>query len=235
LSAGGVGPVARRSAGAALRGAIGAASRPHWRIPFGAARGLRLEFERHSPLDLWLGLYEYELMRHLRGLCGPGVHSYDVGSHDGYYALLLARMCAAPVLAFESDTQACGRIRRNCAANPGLGDLVEVRQGYVAFERNPDVNAFTLDELVEDGRAFAPDLIKVDVDRAEASVLSGARRLLAERRPHLVVETHSPQLERECGDMLVQLGYHPLVVTQRRLLAENRPIAHNRWLVARGR
>jgi hypothetical protein len=220
--------------GAAVRALIERRSRPQWRIPIGPAAGLRLEFDPHAPLDLWLGLYEHELTPYLRELCRPSTRCFDVGSHDGYYALLLARMSGAPVLAFDSDEDSCGRVRRNCDANPGLGHLVDVRTAYVAFERNPEVNAITLDGLVETGEAFAPDLIKVDVDRAEASVLSGARRLLVERRPHLVIETHSPELERECGDMLANVGYRPRIVTQRRFLAENRPIPHNRWLIARG-
>jgi hypothetical protein len=172
---------------------------------------------------------------HLRELCRPGISCFDVGSHDGYYALLLARLSGAAVLAFDSDDDSCARVRRNRDANPSLAPLIDVRLAYVAFERNPMVNAITLDELVDSGEAFVPGLIKLDVDRAEGSVLSGARRLLADHRPHVVVETHSPELERECGDLLAGLGYRPLVVTQRRLLAENRPIAHNRWLVARGR
>jgi hypothetical protein len=34
---------------------------------------------------------------------------------------------------------------------------------------------------------------------------------------------------------MIECGYRPLVVTPRRWLAENRPLEHNRWLVARGR
>lgn len=228
------GSAARRAAGALLRAPIARASRPQWRIPFGPGRGLRLEYDPHAPLDLWLGLYEHEVTRHLATLCPPSTSSFDVGSYDGYWALLLARLGGGPVIAFDSDEEACARIRRNREANGELGARIDVRHGYVAFERNPEVNAFTLDELVQGGQAFVPDLVKIDVDRAEASVLSGARRLLAERRPHLIVETHSPELERECADMLVAAGYGPVVVTQRRLLAENRPIAHNRWLIATG-
>jgi hypothetical protein len=160
--------------------------------------------------------------------------AFDVGAHNGYYSLLLARLTGGRVIAFESDATACEVVRRNCRANGPLADLVDLRHAYVAFERNPDVNAWTLDELVEADPSIMPDLIKVDVDRAEASVLHGARRILAERRPHLIVETHSPELERECGDLLVANGYRPLVVCQRRFLSENRPIEHNRWLVAEG-
>jgi hypothetical protein len=203
-------------------------------VPAGPAKGLRFEFDAGLPLDFWGGLYESELWSHLRRLCVPGMRAVDVGAHNGYYSLLLARLTGERVIAFESDAAACETVRRNCRANGPLGDLVEVRHAYLAFERNPEVNAWTLDELVDADPSMAPDVLKIDVDRAEASVLHGAGGVLVARRPHLIVETHSAALERECGDLLVGAGYRPLVVGQRRFLSENRPIEHNRWLVAAG-
>jgi hypothetical protein len=66
-------------------------------------------------------------------------------------------------------------------------------------------------------------------------VLDGARRILAERRPHLVIETHGRDVERACAELLREYGYAPLVVDQRRVLKEGRPNPENRWLVAEGR
>jgi hypothetical protein len=224
---------ARRVLGSGLRDVVEASGRT-WRIPFGPARGMRFEFDRHLPLAFWFGIYEFEIARHLRGLCSPGYTGFDIGSYNGYYALLLARLTGERVIAFESDVQACHAIVRNCGANPAVGRLVDVHHAYLAFETNAAENAVMLDELVQSGRVPVPDLIKVDVDRAEGSVLAGAKGVLVERQPHLIVETHSPELERECGDLLLAAGYVPRVVSQRRWLRENRPIAHNRWLVARG-
>jgi hypothetical protein len=228
-----MGSRARRLLGTRLRDVVEASGRT-WRIPFGPARGMRFEFDRHLPLDFWFGIYESEIAGHVRRLCSPGYTSFDIGSYNGYYALMLARLTGDRVIAFESDAEACGAIVRNCGANPTIGRLVDVHHAYVAFEANPAVNAVTLDELVQSGRLPVPDLIKVDVDRAEGSVLAGAKGILVERQPHLIVETHSTELERECGDLLLAAGYAPQVVSQRRWLRENRPIAHNRWLVARG-
>jgi Methyltransferase FkbM domain len=224
---------ARRALGAGLRDVVEASGRT-WRIPFGPASGMRFEFDSHLPLAFWFGIYEFEIARHLRSLCSPGYTGFDIGSYNGYYALLLARLTGERVIAFESVADACRAIMRNCGANPNLGRLVDVHHAYVAFEANAAVNAVTLDELVQSGRLPVPDLIKVDVDRAEGSVLAGAKGILVERQPHLIVETHSPELERECGELLLAAGYAPQVVSQRRWLRENRPIAHNRWLVARG-
>jgi hypothetical protein len=223
----------RRTLGSGLRGIVGGAG-GDWRIPIGPAHGMRFEFDPHLPLDFWFGVYEFEIASYVLDFCSPGYRCLDIGSYNGYYALLFGRLTGSGVIAFDSELEACRGIERNRDANPAVGGLVDVQHAYVAFETRPAENAVMLDELVQAGRAPLPDLIKIDVDRAEASVLAGAGAILAERRPHLIVETHSRELERECGDLLLAAGYAPRVVTQRKWLRENRPIAHNRWLVARG-
>jgi len=92
----------------------------------------------------------------------------------------------------------------------------------------------TLDRAVADFKLPAPHHLKTDVDGAEAAVLEGAAELLVRRRPNVVVEVHSKALERRCGALLVAHGYRPVVLSQRRVLPDFRPIVHNRWLVAEG-
>jgi hypothetical protein len=64
-------------------------------------------------------------------------------------------------------------------------------------------------------------------------VLQGAANVLR-RRPHLVIETHGPAIERECAEILIGHGYAPRIVTQRPRLREHRA-PDNRWLIAEGR
>jgi hypothetical protein len=90
----------------------------------------------------------------------------------------------------------------------------------------------TIDRLVLEGELPPPALLKVDVDGGEVAVLRGARQLLATHHPHVIVETHTAGLEHDCGDLLLGCGYRPVVVPQRRRFRQNRPAAHNRWLVA---
>ena len=225
---------ARRLAGPALRRLV--YPRPGQARPvlWGLCRGLRFEAHPESPLDLWLGLFESEIAPHIRRLARPGGTTFDVGSANGYYALACARLTGGRALAIEADAGGAELIRRNCLANPGVGERVDVLHAYAAFESNPAQNCVTLDELVREGRAPMPDLVKVDVEGAEEWVLTGANEILSERRPHVVVETHAPELERECGEMLLRRGYRPLVVTPRRLLPQAGRIRFNRWLVADG-
>jgi hypothetical protein len=115
-------------------------------------------------------------------------------------------------------------MRRNLARNPGHD--VRIVEGFV------DDGERSLDALSVSVGLPRPGLLKIDVDGGEGAVLRGAARLLAEARPEVIVETHSPGLERECGDLLLAAGYRVVVVPQRRRLRQNRPAAHNRWLVA---
>lgn len=202
-----------------------------WRVPWGLARGLRLEVDPRAPLHVYLGTAELEIAGHIRALARPGMCCFEVGSHNAYYALVLARLTGGPVFAVDFDEAALARIERNLALNPGLAATVEVVRAYVAHERDPAVGAETLDHLIADGRLPAPELLVIDVEGAEAAVLSGARRLLGEHRPRLIVETHSAAVEAECLAQLHACGYTPQIVERRRWLPENRR-GHNRWLIA---
>ena len=194
------------------------------RVPMGMAAGVRLEVDQNGSVHTYLGTAELELARHVRRAARPGAVCFDVGGHDGWYAMIFARMTGAPVVSFEADAGAVARMERNLARNPALAPLVTVRHEMVGED--------TIDRLVRGGELPVPALLKVDVDGGEMAVLRGAREVLARHRPHVIVETHTPGLERDCGDLLVAAGYRPLVVPQRKRLRQRRPAAHNRWLVA---
>ena len=203
------------------------------RIPFGLGRGLRLEADPQTTLHVYLGTAEIEIAGHLRRLARPGYVCFDVGSNNGYYALALTRLTGVGAVAFEFDPEGLERIRRNLARNGALGQSVRLVEAYVTNVVDPDQGASTLDRLSEDLET-RPDLLKIDVEGAELDVLRGAHRLLAQRRPHVVVETHGREVEAGCVELLRGHGYEPLVRNQRRRFREGRPNPHNRWLIAKG-
>jgi hypothetical protein len=207
------------------------------RIPIGLARGVRMAAESSAtaPADLWVGLFESEIARSIRRYAVSGTTCVDVGTNSGYYALALAARCRAPVFAYEPDPTARVRLERNLALNPSLAPLIDVSPAGLGTEATP--GAVSLDaDLRRRGALGQVGLLKIDVEGPEADVLAGARQLLCERRPHVVVETHSAALEDACARLLLQAGYRPRVLTQRRLLPEDRQAQeHNRWLVAAGR
>ena len=64
-----------------------------------------------------------------------------------------------------------------------------------------------IDSLLASGVVPEPDVIKVDVEGAEAMLLRGAEALLASRAPDLVVELHGEQVSREVLSLLRAHGY----------------------------
>jgi len=202
------------------------------RFPVGIARGITMHVDFGLQTRAFLGLYEIELNRHLRRLCTPGTRSFDVGAQFGYDALILAKLGGERVASFEADPACLETMAANFALNPYREPLITSVVGFVGTGAG---DTLSLDDYARSREGFVPDFLKIDVDAAEADVLEGARGLLADRRPHLLVEVHSEELERHCGRLLVESGYRPTIVNQREILRDYRPIPHNRWLVATGR
>jgi len=202
-------------------------------IPRGTARGLEftIDFERH--LRFFLGLYETELTPWIRRFATPGTVAYDVGADVGYQALVIARLTRAPVVAFEPRPDAAAQTERHLELNRDRIGPVQVVRATVG-----DGSArgqTSLDEFGARSPLGWPGLLLIDVDGAEAEVLRGAARMLREVSPHLLIETHSVALERECLSLLAQADYRPVIVNQRRVFGDFRPIEHNRWIAAEGR
>ena len=176
---------------------------------------------------LYLGLYEIELGRFFRRMLAPGATVLDVGAQIGYSALLFAKLTGGRVVTFDPDPECVAIARHNVSLNPGLPSSIEVVERAVG----DGPGELGIDEFVYGQDGFIPDFVKVDVDGGEVSVLRSARRMLTERRPCLVVETHSHELEAECGRLLTEHGYRPVIVNQRRILPDSREIELNRWLI----
>ena len=92
------------------------------------------------------------------------------------------------------------------------GAICQIRaMGVVPYERERDplatnVTCWRLDSLAE-LRGTAPDLVKIDVEGAEALVLEGAAELLAREQPVLLIEVHNAEAGTACVSRLHFAGY----------------------------
>jgi chemotaxis response regulator CheB len=68
------------------------------------------------------------------------------------------------------------------------------------------VSCSRADTLLARGEVDAPDVIKIDVEGAEADVLRGTRRAM-ERHPVIFLATHGEAVHRECVELLMASGY----------------------------
>ncbi|WP_405801477.1 FkbM family methyltransferase [Streptomyces sp. NBC_01506] len=167
---------------------------------------------------VWNGRFGYESssLRHWSRLAATSRTILDVGAHVGYYAMIAA--LAAPkatVHAFEPVPPIHARLAVNHRVN-GLKNLVLHQNGVSDHAGTADINIrFPLSNLLSTGSSLEEfskplstafttrvhlltldetlgetpvDLIKIDVEGHEPSVLAGARGLIKRDRPVIILE-----------------------------------------------
>lgn len=165
----------------------------------------------------WSGLdgFEPESLRLFLDLCRTSTTILDVGAHIGLYALLAsADRPGTTTIAFEPVARNLRYLRGNVTRNATPGLTVEPaavgdRDGTIVLyipqtTRLPatasllesagdeivptEVPIVSIDEYVRGSGLESVDLIKIDVEGAESSVLRGAARVIREHRPAIVCE-----------------------------------------------
>lgn len=122
---------------------------------------------------------------------------YDVGAGGGEYAILCAKK-NTQCLAFELREDAYKIMNTNIELN-NYQDRIKTYLGGV--DNNNSLDFY----FHEDKRN--PTIIKIDVEGDEKKVLIGAKRILKECAPKIILETHSKKLERDCLNFLFKFGY----------------------------
>ena len=200
----------------------------------GPLAGLKLRRAREiTPVlpDLISGGYEVECLERLGQALQPGYVMYDVGAHAGLYAMFGARLVgpSGRVVAVEAHPGNAAHVRGGlalnqisnctvvCAAisdrvgqshlfdsgNSSMFQLAEVSS--TAVQRGLAVETTTLEHLAR--RYGDPDVIKIDIEGAEALALRGAEPLLRRKRPVLLIEVHTAELANEVHPFLHEIGY----------------------------
>jgi FkbM family methyltransferase len=186
------------------------------RIKSGLGQGLRFN-PGSSAVGFLFGTHDLEVQYVLGRLLRPGMTVFDIGANVGFTAVLAAKQVlpGGRVICFE-PLQANAKVIHHNARLNGIS-TIDVR--VEALGRQDGEADFTLSHsptwgrLAEAGatpgacgtirvavrsldsirareRIALPELIKMDVEGAEADVLAGAVGLLVEARPVLVIELH---------------------------------------------
>lgn len=155
-----------------------------------------------------IGVHEPELF-FVADVSRPGDLFIDVGANIGVYAVTAA-IRGARALAFEPTSDARAAVVENAAVN-GVSELVTASpfaladyEGTARFTVGNDcINQFANDDVASvpiqvstltacvrelAGPDARPDLIKIDVEGAEAAVLRGALEVLEKHRPSVIIE-----------------------------------------------
>lgn len=166
------------------------------------------------------GAYEPDVCRVIVQTVRPGWVCVDVGAHNGYFTLLLAKLVGETgrVVAFEAHPDNAATVRRNVALNhlqarvrvedmaisDGTCDRVRLFPGrdhsssewnIVGHDVEGKKKQPELEVLATSLDTYFPagsriDFVKMDIEGAEAQALAGMRRVLQESQPAVLVEFH---------------------------------------------
>ena len=180
----------------------------------------------------WLGSYEFEKQILLTKMIKQSTNFFDIGAHVGFYTLLASHLVkdSGNIFAFEPFPRNIEYLEKHLMAN-GIQNVtlfkaaVSDHTGVATFQEGPSsstgqisergnlaIELASLDDLFFKGAVPLPDYIKIDVEGAEFSVLTGARQILTRGRPMIFLATHGTEAHLKCLSMLQSLGYtcHPL-------------------------
>ena len=167
----------------------------------------------------------------LRDCCRWGGTAFDVGANNGALSMLMSRLVGpqGAVLAFEASLRIIDKTHYNLVqggcANVQLfnraiyrhsGEMMPIYLGSHLNDSIIDhptlkaqkadfvVETLALDDLYHE-TGIRPDVIKIDIEGAEYGALQGAKKLIAECRPVIILE-ETPK-DRRCQEFLASMGY----------------------------
>jgi FkbM family methyltransferase len=208
-------------------------------IDAGPAAGLRYPLAFPQDKLIWTGTYEAHLSSVIASSVREGAVCYDIGAYRGFFSGVMACQGAAEVHAFEPFPDNCEQIRSVQRENPllpirlhqcAVGEVDRETEFVVMTEasmgklgdstfdtgergtRRISVRERTIDSMIAAGELPRGDIVKIDVEGAEAMVLRGAKKLMRTHAPLLFIEAHSHSLSRDCVEILQAEGYRITVL-----------------------
>lgn len=166
----------------------------------------------------------------------------DIGAHVGYFTLLASRMVGSSgkVIAFEPLPLNLAYLNRHVQINrltnvETMPVAVGQRPGRLAFDSaggtgrgrlgtthqagQLEVEVVSLDAMHDQARLPSPDLIKMDVEGVEVEAMLGASRLIAQKRPKILLSVHGKAAKCQSEAMLKKLGYELSYFKQSTIIA----------------
>jgi FkbM family methyltransferase len=186
-------------------------------IAHGHGKGLRFNAGGANP-GYALGTSEPHIQDVLARLLRPGAVFWDVGANVGFFTVIAARLVgeAGHVVAVEPVPENLDALAHNVALNRlqnvtviPRAAAVDDRQRCMEQAGEPTwarvvaddaprpadhpllaVQAIRLDDVASSFAVPEPDVVKIDVEGLECSVVHGMAALLRRRRPTIVCELH---------------------------------------------
>ena len=195
--------------------------------------GLVYELDLGERIDvgLYLSRYEKDMVAAIEKYCRPKYNVLDIGANIGAHTLRLAKIVgeSGNVYAFEPTDYAYRKLVHNISLNHfkniipihmALSDRNLLRQNIQFISSWPTkgstkkqkgiVDFIKLDNWCKRENIDQVNLIKLDVDGNEYSVIEGAKSLLTNQHPLILMEVWGPNFADNLKNpftLLKQLGY----------------------------
>lgn len=170
--------------------------------------------------------YEIGVLEEIAKLVSGGV-IVDVGGNVGNHAVYFGKYCQSIVHSFEPDPEIFQVLKKNIQQNElsstvnsyqmALGDGIGHGKMRIRNPLNRAASEFHADEAGEImletlDRILEPkldrlDLLKVDVEGMEPSVLRGGETIIRHYKPHMILESVSDETTGLIEDVICPWGY----------------------------
>jgi FkbM family methyltransferase len=201
------------------------------KIRFGPLAGNLYRVSDITGMSAWYSGPERAHQRAFESLVRKGDTAIDVGANWGMHTLLLSHQVGATgrVIAAEPEPRAldeliwhleannCQNVKvHRCAVGDriGMGRFVAAESAYTGHlatdtpgSTGMPVHITTIDALVLEERIQRLRLVKVDVEGAESSVLTGSAKTLRDVRPFFVIDLHTPEQDLTVAKTLREADY----------------------------
>jgi FkbM family methyltransferase len=193
--------------------------------------------EALSNLSMLFGKYEPQVVSALLSMSDPIKVAYDIGAHIGFMTLVLAEHAGlgGRVFAFEPAPENIAVMQQLIVQNSlqdkvslipialadenGEQNLLKWKSSSMYFlesaldgQKASDcslttVTTCTLDSFVFEQLNQPPDLMKIDVEGAEALIIQGGLRTLDVYSPKVIIEIHGPKNAQKVWHLLQSFDY----------------------------
>ncbi len=180
----------------------------------------------------WLGTYELNTQETVKPFIKPGMTVFDIGANAGFYTLAFSRLVGdrGKVWAFEPLAENVKSLLKHVMINQ-LRNVTVVQAavsseiGITGFQTSGHtctgslteggsyrVPTVSLDGSITQHGLPIPDLIKIDIEGSESSLLEGAKKLLEKKTTTLFISLHGDDQKKRCREILEAANYRILTL-----------------------
>lgn len=207
----------------------------YYKIKTGPAKDLYLYLALRSGLKKYLGIYENKQAGIMARSVSKGDHCFDLGSHVGYFTIILAKLVGdkGKVFSFEPVKEGFEFQKKSVEKNHfnhvqlfnfALGDMATMQKAYIFsdsgmahFDRSilglsedhesDLLEVCRLDSIPQVRDIERLDFMKVDVEGFEHNALKGGLETVKKHRPDMLIEVHNRENYENIHKMLTKLDY----------------------------